>query len=103
MIIYDVDMSVTMHFEKNQEDVSILDETQLMELKHNIKILPDWVLQAISEYVDLQENDTISVMLYDDKLTINGNEVDLDVIPDIESLNQNEEKEGNNENTVQLD
>lgn len=82
MLAYDADLSVNLHFEISEEEAIASGGVSLPDVKRQIEALPDWIMNAIMEYVEFNENDSITVIPYENKVTLDGKIINLDDIED---------------------
>ncbi len=103
MITFDAEYSVITHFELDPDQALEQGGTNIDNLKRNCTQLSDWILQAVSEFVELGENDSTAVIPVTLDLRIDGKKVKLDKIPedydvtvaDNETVNFTEERNKN--------
>ena len=99
MLSYDVDFSINMHFELDENEALDRGGVDLSLVKKQIQELPDWVMAAITEYIDFGERDSISVIPYDNKLVRDGEIIDLNDVAYLPS--DGSESEGTEEKTLE--
>lgn len=80
MLTYDADLSVNLHFEISEEEAVANGGISLSDVKKQIKVLPEWIMNAIVEYVDFRDNDTITVIPYENEVRLDGKVINLDTI-----------------------
>lgn len=103
MITFDAEYSVVTHFELDPEQALEHGGENIENLKRNCTQLSDWILQAVSEFVELGENDTTAVIPVSLDLRIDGKKIKLDKMPedydvtiaDNETVNFTEERNKN--------
>lgn len=82
MITFDAEYSVITHFELDPERALEHGGENIENLKRNCTQLSDWILQAVSEFVELGENDTTAVIPVSLDLRIDGKKIKLDKMPE---------------------
>ena len=93
MLTYDADFSINLHFEINEEEAVKRGGISLSDVKKQIQELPDWIMTAIMEFVDFQDNDSITVIPYDHELRMDGRIIRMDEIEDEDENDDEDEDE----------
>ena len=94
MLTFDGEYSVMVHFELTEEQALDAGGVDWSRAKNSIKELPDWLLQGITDIIDLRNNDTVTVIPVEGVVKQDGKEVDMDAVPDYTPA-ENEEDEVN--------
>lgn len=82
MITFDTEYSVVAHFELDPDEALEQGGKSIDTVKRNCTQLSDWILAAISEFIELGENDAVTVMPISLDLRIDGKKINLDSIPE---------------------
>lgn len=78
MVTFDGEYTVIVHFEADEQAALESGGINIESLKRNAVQLPDWILSAISESIELEDNDSCTVIPVEQKLMIDDKEIILD-------------------------
>ena len=78
MITFDGEYSVVIHVEVNENQALEHGGINIELAKKNCTQLSDWILEAISDTISLEDTDSITVIPIEQKLMIDEKQIDLD-------------------------
>lgn len=78
MVTFDGEYTVIVHFEADEQAALEKGGINIESLKKNAVQFPDWLLSAISESIELEDNDSCTVIPVEQKLMIDNKEIVLD-------------------------
>ena len=90
MITFDGEYTVMVHFELTEEDALESGGVNLFQVKSSIKEIPDWILDGVTDVIDLRDNDTITVLPVEGIVKKDDKVVNMEEVPDIENKNSEE-------------
>ena len=78
MITFDGDYNLILHFEKTEDQALESGGVNLDEVKKNIAMLIDWLLESISENIEFNDSDFVTIIPNEQKLIVNDKEIPLE-------------------------